>query len=330
MSIIGNNSFKNQVQKIVEYLDALDGKDNVINVNTWKNFAPGNLKNDVAILNNLSIFNASVLINNAIKHESSQNVETSNDIGEKWYSELLSIANNKYESCIKQNQMVMSADALYVDKTKSVIAASYNVDSSKKSEAFEKETIVFNMYSKWSKIFKNSPLGKDFYNKLYDVIKTMNCTIDDSNFDSNMYSSKTEQTMDEVIAIFAGEAKLNPKAKNGQYRGLFQLAAPGLKDLQKWAAKNPDVPGMNNIRNININQFAALSGCAQLDYLVAYIGKAKEYSKIPENQSITPGQLWAMIKYPFKGQSDSGITAQKNEAIQNVFTNSSVPHGSET
>ena len=84
---------------------------------------------------------------------------------------------------------------------------------------------------------------------------------------------------------------------------------------------------MKNIKNINIEQFGRLSGMEQLDYLVAYIGKAREYSKIPKNQSITPAQVWAMIKNPFKGQINSQMTMQKNNAIKKVFTNSSIQLG---
>ena len=191
-----------------------------------------------------------------------------------------------------------------------------------------KEEIVSKMYKKWSGVFKKSPLKESFYSKLYDVIKTMHCSVSDDKFNSSEYSSKEEQTMDEVIAIFAGEAQLNPKCVNGPYNGLFQLGKPGLTEAKAWAAKHKNIPGMNNVKeDMTISEFLNISGEDQLDYLVAYIGKCREYSKLSPDEEISPGQVWAMIKYPFKGKSNSNITAQKNNAIKKVFINNEIPPG---
>ncbi len=191
----------------------------------------------------------------------------------------------------------------------------------------EKAEVCKKMYEKWSAKFSKSPLKQDFYEKLYDVIETLNVKIPESEWDRENYSSPKEQAMDEVIAIFAGESQLNPRCKNGIYNGLFQLANPGLTEAKRWSKDNPDVPGMKNISdNMTITKFRNSSGELQLDYLVAYIGKCKEYSKIGKDESITPGQLWAMIKYPFKGKNNK-LIQQKTDSISNVFENSNIEQG---
>ena len=191
----------------------------------------------------------------------------------------------------------------------------------------EKAEVCKKMYEKWSAKFSKSPLKQDFYEKLYDVIETLNVEIPESDWDRENYSSPKEQAMDEVIAIFAGESQLNPRCKNGIYNGLFQLANPGLTEAKRWAEKNPDVPGMKNIsKGMTITRFRNSSGELQLDYLVAYIGKCKEYSKIGKDEKITPGQLWAMIKYPFKGKNNK-LIQQKTDSISNVFKNSNIEQG---
>lgn len=194
-----------------------------------------------------------------------------------------------------------------------------------KLAAQQKAEICQNLYEKWSGKFKNSPLKQEFYEKLYDVIDVLKVSVSDWNKEE--YTSPKEQAMDEVCAILAGESALNPQTENGIYKGLFQLASLGLVDAKKWAQENKDVPGMKNINpKLTIKQFQKLDGEAQLDYLIAYIGKSKEYSKIGADEQITPGQLWAMIKYPFKGKN-KGLINAKTDSIQNVFKNSKIAHG---
>ena len=340
MSTINNNYVKQQAKKIAEELDAHDGKDGLIKAETWKEYAVNKWGGKGNVKDCISVFNAINSIKYYIKKEVNNTNQSASEIGDKWYSDILNLENNNSKTnaklaAEKEKQLIPlieHTDALYVNNTNEVIACkTENIKIYTAGDIDpQQEKIVSDMYEKWSGIFKNSPLDKDFFDKLYNVIKELNCEIKDSDYNPAYYESKTEQTMDEVIAIMAGESKLNPKSKNGQYRGLFQLAAPGLKDLKKWAAKNKDFFGMKNIKDININEFAMLSGAEQLDYLVAYIGKAKEYSRIQKNASITPGQLWAMIKYPFKGQQNSSITAQKSKAIKKVFINSQVQQGSLT
>ena len=255
---------------------------------------------------------------------------------EPWYEKCKNLLDKQlqYIKNITEKQEVAPQDAIQ----------DYRVDIVKQSSITQEEHVknlskIFNdvdnkktelckkMYEKWSAKFSKSPLKQDFYEKLYDVIETLNVKIPESEWDRENYSSPKEQAMDDVIAIFAGESQLNPRCKSGIYNGLFQLANPGLKEAKKWAKDNPDVPGMKNISdNMTITKFRNSSGALQLDYLVAYIGKCKEYSKIGKDESITPGQLWAMIKYPFKGKNNK-IVQQKTNSISNVFENSNVEQG---
>lgn len=195
------------------------------------------------------------------------------------------------------------------------------------NQELSKKEVATKLYKKWSGVFKNSNLKEDFYEKLYDVIDIMNIDITNSSWNKKEYATKKEQVMDEMIAIFAAESQLNSKKQKGQYYGVFQLAARPLIDLKAWAKDNPDVYGMKNIdQNLKIANFKNVPGTKQLDYLIAYIGKSKEYSKIDKNASITPGQLWAMIKYPFKGKHLTTVRA-KSDSIQSVFRNNNLPKG---
>ena len=337
-----NNDYRNQARKIANQLDKMDGKNGRIESDTWKNYAVKNWGAKDNVRNHISIFQAVISIGSYLKRENKASGQKLNDIAENWYNDLINISNTdrpevasedstNTKSASKTSQITEKKDALSVDNRNNVIAA--NTDKKQSNHinieaTQDKEKIVESMYAKWSGKFKNSPLDKNFYYKVYDVVKTINCSVRDCDFDSKKYSSKIEQTVDEFIAILAGEAQLNPKAKNGQYRGLFQLATPGLTDLKKWAKSHKDVAGMDKInQNIGINGFWNLSGSEQLNYLVAYIGKAKEYSKISDNAEVTPAQVWAMIKYPFQGKQNSKITAQKTNAINKVFTNSSIERG---
>lgn len=346
MTSISDNVAKAIANKIAESLDRIDGQDGRINSETWKRHSDSRWDIKHKDSGFISVFNASKSIEKYIKRESENKSNLIDIIGKKWYNSVLTISTEPSEN-IKQNQKLSANknlkiitpslkyqteenDATIINKSNILIASRYENKKSPKilRDDFFKEEIASNMHKKWSKIFEQSPLSIDFYYKLYDVIKILNCKISDCDFRSKNYKSKKEQTMDEVIAIFAGEAQLNPKAKNGTYKGLFQLATTGLIDLKEWANKHKDFPEIKTIKNnIDINGFWNLSGSEQLNYLIAYIENAKEYSKISKNESITPAQLWAMIKFPFEGNINSKITAQKKDAINNVFYKSNIKRG---
>lgn len=254
---------------------------------------------------------------------------------ESWYSKCEAKINEHFEGLkkkISEFTMPKQQDTAVRDATYVAPAPEVKIMKAKGNHSIDqanllKQELSTKMYKKWSSRFPNSPLKQDFYEKVYDIIETLNVKVPNTDWDKDKYSSPQEQAMDEVIAIFAGESKLNPKSKNGIYNGIFQLASPGLTEAKNWAKKNPNVEGMDNINDsMTITKFRNSSGSLQLDYLVAYIGKCKEYSKIGKNESITPGQLWAMIKYPFKGKNNK-LVLQKTNAIDNVFKNSKIEYG---
>lgn len=254
---------------------------------------------------------------------------------EPWYVKCKSKIDEQLQSLKSyvSNHQVAQRDAVHnykADVTPVDGVTKKQVNSASKAEDnanYSKEEICRKMCAKWNAKFKNTSLNQGFYEKLYDVIDVLHVKIPESKLDRKNYSSEKEQAMDEILAIFAGESRLNPACKKGIYNGLFQLATPGLIDAKLWAKKNPDVPGMKNIsKGMTISKFRNSSGQLQLDYLVAYIGKCKEYSKIGKNESISPGQLWAMIKYPFKGRNKR-LIEQKTDSISNVFKNSKVDQG---
>ncbi len=196
------------------------------------------------------------------------------------------------------------------------------------------------MKAKWSNVFKNSPLSETFYSKLYDVLDTLKVKVSDKSWDKANYTSPKEQAMDEVLAMLAGEAKLNPKTigyvgKTPTFFGLFQLSKEGLSSAKKWAKEHPEVAGMARInQNMTLQNFQKLKGEEQLDYLVAYIGASKEASKISKDESVSPAKLWSMVKLPNLNENDPKKRArrqktiiQKQDSIVKVFTNNRIPRG---
>jgi len=332
-------------------LDKVDGEDGKITADTWKKCPVVNWGAKDNVNNNISIFSARKSIEHYIKKELKNPEMSLEDIEELWQGDVLDLTKQKEEpekpestqrteiipnSVVQKISQEISRgieqkrDAIVVDnRNAEMIASVGKAEKHNISIPQTQKTIIVNgMYEKWSKKFNNSPLTKEFYSKLYDVIKTLNCSVSDIDYDKSVYKSKTEQTMDQVIAILAGESKLNPKAKDGKYHGLFQLKTPGLIDIKRYAVKHPEVPGMKNInQNANIKDFWNMPGEAQLDYLVAHINNAKIYSKIKSNEKITPAQMWAMIKFPFEGKASSDTTAQKANAIKAVFKNSNIQYG---
>lgn len=204
----------------------------------------------------------------------------------------------------------------------------------------QKTLLCKKMQEKWCKAFKNSPLKEEFFSKLYDVIDTLNIKISENSWDKKTYSYPKEQAMDEILAIFAGEAKLNPKTigyvgKIPTFFGLFQLSKDGLGSAKKWAKEHPEVAGMTNInQNMTLQKFPKLRGEEQLDYLVAYICASKDASKISKDESLSPAKLWSMVKLPNLNENDPKKRArrqktiiQKQDSIAKIFINNRIPRG---
>lgn len=212
-----------------------------------------------------------------------------------------------------------------VSKTETRQVSKTNNKSKVTTNSSTKNALCQKMYEKWKSHFPNSPLNVEFYKKLYDVMDDLNITISDKEFDKEYYNSKKEQAIDQLIAIFAGESKLDPKSQKGIYNGVFHLENKGLKEAKLWAKKNKQVKEMKNISStIDINHYRNLPGTQQLNYLIAYIGKTKEYSKIGKDENITPSQVWAMIKSPFKGKNNKFIQ-DNNNSIKDIFIKNDIP-----
>lgn len=189
-----------------------------------------------------------------------------------------------------------------------------------KPKYLEPSYIINKTYENWAKVFKDSPLKEEFFIKLYDVMERLN--IKEESLDIEKYDSLEAQAFNGVVAILAKESQLKPDCKYLDYRGLFQLATLGLTDIKKWVKENPDkAAGLKIDQNINIEGFAKLTGEEQLDYLVAYIEKMKEYSGIGKDERITPAQMGAMIKKPFDGKLDSLINEKNNEIKTTIKRN---------
>lgn len=325
------NNIKKQAQEIAGYLDRLDGKNNKIDAETWKKYAVSNWGAKDNVSNNISIFNAVKSIEFYLKREAKATGNKASDIGEKWYNDLVSIENKnsqpKATKSTESEEISEQTDALYIDNTNNKIASKTkeNRDLTAKLNINPiKQEIVSKMHQKWSSKYKNSNLNQEFYSKLYDFIKQINCEVDDKDFDRKHYSSKEEQTMDEVIAVIAGESSLNSKAKYYTYRGIFQLDSDSLNTV-KFVAKDKKLPGVN--QNITLSGFAKLSGEKQLDYLAAHIAYGRMSSGLSEKEKISPQQLWAMIKKPKHGQKHSDLTQQKSIAINRIFNKNKIERG---
>lgn len=283
------------------------GKDGVLNSQEWDNFIKNVEENIPKVLNKIKMFRTSliskIIKDNYIK-EQNRNLIPDKKLG--------------VQDATRVNKQDVQVNVVSADVKKDVHPL--------------KAEIVSKMSNRWKNAFPKSNVGEKFYSKLYDTLKTLNCSISDKEFNSEKYSCKEEQAMDEVCAIFAGEAQLKTTTigyvgKKATFYGLFQLSSDGLKSTKAWAAKHPEVSGMSNIKsNLTLDQFRRLSAETQLDYLVAYIGASKDASKIDKNETISPSKLWSMIKLPNlnedipqkKNRRDK-TTAQKNDSIQAII-----------
>lgn len=251
------------------------------------------------------------------------------------------ITSTEYNSIFKVNHNDGLKYPEYIapqDKTRVARVEPILMESVNPSELVKKE-ICTKLCTKWKKVFKNSPLQQSFFEKLYDVIDQLNVKVPEEKWDKSKYSSPKEQAMDEVMAIFACEGRLNPKTVSSSkppYYGLFQLA--DLKTVNQYAASHPDEPGMKKIiansKTMTMSKYKNLTGEEQLDYLIAYVGASREGSKMDPDAEITPAKLWSMIKLPNLPENNPKSKArrertivQKENAIDSVFRANKVPRG---
>ena len=332
-------SIKQFAKKIAAQLDSQDksGKNNSIDADTWKKFAVAKYGAKDNVTTRISIFNAEKSIAYYLRREA-KNGGNINDIGEKWFNMLIEPEEeSKFDKSLKvygnsavtgdilEENTYEKADVTKVDKTNLLMAQ--QLDKTTRSictstKDLSKDYIVDNMYKKWKGSFVNSNLGRDFYEKLYDVIDILHCEIDKKDFKAENYNGSIKaQTMDEVIAILACESSLNSKSRNYIYRGIFQLDENSLKTV-KFFAKKYNISGIK--QNIGIEGFAKISGAEQLNYLIAHVAFGREASGLSQDEKITPSQLWAIIKKPKYGQKGGTLAQQKASAINKVFKVNSI------
>lgn len=257
--------------------------------------------------------------------------------GEITQAEYNSVFNANKKDDLMTQRYVAPQDNTRVETVDSKLVEA-RLQTVKLSENIKKE-ICTKLCVKWKKAFKDSPLQQSFFEKLYDVIDQLNVKVPADKWNKEKYSSPKEQAMDEVIAIFACEACLNPKTVSSgkpPYYGLFQLA--GLDAVNQYAKSHPEEPGMKkiiaNAKTMTMSKFRNLTGEEQLDYLIAHVGASREGSKMDPDKEITPAKLWSMIKLPNLPENNPTKKArrektvrQKENAIDSVFIANKVPRG---
>ena len=247
----------------------------------------------------------------------------------------------KLNVSIFRNKEIAPRDATYVASPDIADVFVMKKASDKENvKEVDLQEITLKMSKKWCKVFKDSPLSQKFFEKLCDVIKILNVKVPEKDWNQKVYSSPEEQAIDEIIAVFAGESRLNPRTigkvrgRNSFY-GLFQISQKGLTTAKHWAKEHPEIPGMKNIKqNMTLSAFRNLKGEEQLDYLVAYIGASRDASKISQDEELSPAKLWSMIKLPNLDENNPAkkarrnrTIAQKQDSIQAIFRNNKIPYG---
>lgn len=162
------------------------------------------------------------------------------------------------------------------------------------------------LIDKWNKRFPKAHLTESFMNKLREVVEELHCKVSTKNFKPEKYNSPEEQAMDELCIMFALESSLSPRTRSdsGTFNGLFQLSKVGMSSI-----KDPKLP------KLSMEQFRKLSAERQMDYLVGYIESAREASKLPADEQITPAQVWAMVKSPSSGKINTKTAISKQKII---------------
>ena len=129
----------------------------------------------------------------------------------------------------------------------------------------------------------------------------------------NRFPHIEDQIVDEILAIFAEEASFDPKAigkekVNGKYidkyYGIFQLTQESMDECDKKGFLKK-----HGLKRLKMSSFKQLSREKQLDYLIAYAELGKVYSKISDNEKISPKILFSFIK---------GLGSGKRASIQKI------------
>lgn len=168
------------------------------------------------------------------------------------------------------------------------------------------------------KIYPQYDLSPKFYEHLKDTCRKMNCLVSEKDFDPTKYNSREEQTVFEMSAIFAVESSMyHKKTNSNKFFGTWQVSSSAATTVNQEIAKDkenlPPTEQKKLLPKLTPQGMLRISPEKQLDYLEVYIKACKRrYSKIPQEETITPAQVWAMIKSPYAGNNDKKVEAKQN------------------
>lgn len=143
---------------------------------------------------------------------------------------------------------------------------------------------------------------KRFIRKLYKVCKELKITqTNDGKLDPR-YATKEDQIVDEMLAVFANESKLNPKAishaGSETYRGIFQLGDTTFTEMKK---HNPATRPLGK----TLEQ--------QLDNLVDYFNYNHDIFGMPDGLRLNAKRMATMIKYPKAWRYNETVGGKKSQ-----------------
>ncbi len=178
------------------------------------------------------------------------------------FSNLINMYNNAVQNFqqIDISKMFSPAQTTYSDKDTS----NFSYDSKELKE-------------RWSK--KKPNLSDEFYNKVVEISKRLNCDPND------------------LMALMNAESGLNPKAKNraSSATGLIQFIESTAKELGTSTA-----------------ELKKMSAEEQLVYVEKYLQNAKKKANLKDNDKVTAGTLYAMVFLPSRASQNIITESHEN------------------
>ncbi len=297
-------------QFIFNKLDESDGKkDNKISASVWNQFAKicgGNAVKE-SINNNDAIRSIGIYLERATA-DTKKKIAQFLGLNNQNNNQNQGVNRNRNRSLMPDNTIPNDEPGRVAKLGRNeVVAPAVPVHNVSQSSGTKKNAKA--IADAWAETFgisnKNGEFTK-FVERLYDIAKQLNITKTNSgSWDKTTYPTKEDQIVDELMAVFAGESSFNPKAKNGGYRGIFQLDQMSLDSLNM----------SNKVKSID--QFANLSRIQQLDYFVAHINLGRSYSKMG-NQPISSAEAWRLVKFPAYGNPSILKEPSKSKAIKTL------------
>ncbi len=200
-----------------------------------------------------------------------------------------------------------------------------------KKKKIQHEEIVKKLSNSWGNTFKVNDRENfsAFIEKLYQAVEMLNIkktndgTTKETFQPSEKYPTIEDKIVDEMCGAFAYESKFSTRAISDDklYYGIFQFSQVGLNDVNKKLSNNLLDIGDIKLKPLKkIKDFVNLSRIEQIDYMIAYVKDCKQYySKIGENEPISPKQMYAMWYLPSKGKDS--VEMQKRMGIINTKLN---------